>query len=97
MAETSLSSSLTATGATSAIMMRNGIVRVSGTFSATLQVEVDALANGTWAPALDGSGAAINITVPGVLKVENGVTCPTRINCTAYTSGTVAVAIRGGN
>lgn len=97
MAETQLSSSLTGTGSTSAVIMRNGIVRLSGTFSATLQVEVDALANNTWAPALDGSGAAINITVPGVLKIENGVSCPTRVTCTAYTSGTVNVALRGGS
>lgn len=97
MAETSLSSSLTATGATGGVMMRNGIVRVSGTFVATLQVEVDALGNGVYAPALDGAGLAINISTPGVMKIENGVGCFVRVNCTAYTSGTVAVAIRGGN
>lgn len=97
MAETQLSSSLTGTGSTDPVIMRNGIVRLSGTFSATLQVEVDALANNTWAPALDGSGAAISVTVPGVLKIENGVSCPTRVTCTAYTSGTVNVALRGGS
>lgn len=90
----SLSTSLTSATSTSGVLMKEGVVRVSGTFSATLRIEVDALGDGTWAPALDSTGAVLEITEPGVMHVDNGVACPTRVTCSSYTSGTVNVALR---
>lgn len=83
-----------ATGITASCLMKDGIVRISGTFSATVQVEVDAIGNGTYAPATDSSGTALNLTAAGVMRVNNGIACNTRVTCTAYTSGTVNVAMR---
>ena len=83
-----------ATGISDACLVKDGIVRLSGTFSATIQVMVDALGDGTWAPATDSTGAALSLTTPGAMRIGNGIACPTRVECTAYTSGTIAVAIR---
>jgi hypothetical protein len=90
----STSSSLTGTGSTSPVLMKEGIVRVSGTFSATVIVEVDALGDGTYAPAVDPSGASISIVAAGVFHINNGIACNTRLTCSAYTSGTINAALR---
>lgn len=86
--------SLTSATSTDAIMVKEGIVAVTGTFSATWRVEIDPIGNGTWAPALDAAGAALTTTAAGAMKIDNGVACPTRVTCTAYTSGTLVVAVR---
>lgn len=89
-----VSGNLTGTGSSAPVLMKQGTVRISGTFSATIQVEVDVIGNGTWAPALDSAGAAVDLTVPGVMKIDNGAPCNTRVTCSAYTSGTIAYALK---
>lgn len=90
-----LSQAVTATGVTASVLMKTGAVRVSGTFVGTVQVEVDVIGDGTFAAAVDTTGAAITFTAPGALKIDNGLSCNTRLNCTAYTSGTINVALAG--
>ena len=74
--------------------LKSGIVSISGTFVGTVQVFVDALGDGTFAAAADSAGTAISITTPVAMKIDNGVACNTRVDCTAYTSGTIDVAVR---
>lgn len=90
----SVSASLTSATNTGALQIKEGIVSVTGTFSATWRLETDALGDGTWAAALDSIGAALTSTTAGAMRVNNGVACPTRVACTAYTSGTLVVALR---
>lgn len=94
MASGQVSASLTSATSTNPVMMKEGIVAVTGTFSATWKVEIDPLGTGVWASALDSSGVALTSTAAGAMKVDNGVACPTRVTCSAYTSGTLVVAIR---
>lgn len=94
MASRQVSENLTSATNTAAIMVKEGIVAVTGTFSGTWRVEVDPLGNGTWAAALDSGGNALTSTTAGAMKIDNGTACPTRVACTSYTSGTLAVAIR---
>lgn len=77
-----------------ATSVTNGVMEVSGTFSGTIQLKIDALGNGVYAPAADSSGAALSITAPCVMRIANGVPCSVRAECTAYTSGTAVVTVR---
>lgn len=90
----SVSASLTSATNTGALQIKEGIVSVTGTFSGTWRVEIDALGNNAWGAALDSSGAALTSTTAGVMRINNGTACPTRVACTAYTSGTLVVALR---
>jgi hypothetical protein len=90
-----VSAALTATGATGAVFMTSGVVEVGGTFVGTINIQVDATGDGTWANALDSSGSAVAITAPGILRINNGLGCNTRLNCSAYTSGTINVELKG--
>ncbi len=83
-----------ATGISSSAMIRDGMVRISGTFVGTVQVTVDAIGDGTFAPATDSSGNVISLTAPCTMRVSNGVACNTRVECTVFTSGTINVGLR---
>jgi hypothetical protein len=89
------STTLTATGATGSIFMTTGLVEISGTFVGTVNVQVDVLGDGTWVNATDTTGAAVAITAPGVLRINNGIGCNTRLNCSAYTSGSIVCGLKG--
>lgn len=89
-----VSQSLTSATSTAAIPIKDGVVSVTGTFSATWRIDVDALGDGSWAPALDSSGVAVTSTAAGAMRINNGVACPTRVTCTAFTSGTLVVGLR---
>lgn len=90
-----VTAAITATGATGSIFMTTGVVEVGGTFVGTVNIQIDATGDGTWADALDSSGASVAITAPGVLRINNGLGCNTRLNCSAYTSGTINVELKG--
>lgn len=90
----SASSALTGTGSTSPVQMKEGIVRISGTFVGTVNIEVDAMGDGTYAVAVDSTGTTVALTAPGVLRINNGVACNTRLTCSAYTSGTINATLR---
>jgi len=72
-------------------------VAITGTFSATVQLERSFDGGGTWAP-LSGStiGTTIQFTAPTTFvlnETERGVLY--RVNCTVWASGTVNVRISG--
>jgi hypothetical protein len=90
-----VTATITATGATDSIFMTNGVVEVGGTFVGTINIQVDATGDGTWANAMDSSGSAVAITAPGIYRINNGIGCNTRLNCSAYTSGSILVELRG--
>lgn len=85
----------TATGNSAPLQMQSGMMSVSGTFVGTCVVQVDVLGDGTWIGATDTGGNALSLTGPGVVNIYNGVPCPTRLNCTAYTSGTLSARLIG--
>lgn len=66
-------------------------LHLSGTFVATIQVEASKDNGATWAPvSLDPYGTTATFTAPirrWFFEPEDGVRY--RVNCTAYTSGTV--------
>ena len=74
--------------------LKSGIISISGTFVGTVQVLIDALGTGTFAAAADSTGTAISITTPVAMQIDCGVACNVRVDCTAYTSGTINVAVR---
>lgn len=84
-----ITGSFTGTGTSSLLKVKSGILQIYGTFVGTVQIEVDPLETGNWAPALDSSGAVLGLTVPGAMKIDNGKAVPMRLKCSAYTSGTI--------
>lgn len=87
--------SFTATGASPGMMLQSGMVSVLGTFVGTVQVQVDILGDGNWVAATDASGNVLSLSAAGVLNIYNGVPCLTRLNCSAYTSGTISARLIG--
>ena len=87
--------SFTATGPSPAMMMQSGVMSITGTFSGTVQVQVDVLGDGNWVAATDTSGNVLSLSAAGVLNIFNGVPCLTRLNCSAYTSGTISARLIG--
>jgi hypothetical protein len=90
----SVTDSFTGTANGTPVLVKDGILEISGTFAGTIQLHVDALGNGTYAAAADSSGAALSITGPVSMRISNGVACNVRSVCSAYTSGTAVVSIR---
>lgn len=86
--------SLTSTASGDAVLLKEGIVQVSGTFVGTWKVEIDAAGTGTWTPVVDPStGNDYSFTAPGAIALNNGVPTMTRITCSAYTSGTLVATL----
>lgn len=82
----------TATGITEAVLWKEGVMSLSGTFEATAQIEVDVSGSGQhWAPAIDLDGSIIELSTPGTVFVETGVRTWVRARCSTYTSGTMTV------
>lgn len=71
----------TGTGTGTSAMGVNAQAILSGTFTATVAVEVQDK-DGNWA-------AVASYTAPVGVKHEMAIGTPWRLNCTAYTSGTV--------
>jgi hypothetical protein len=75
----------------------SAVVAISGTFVASVQVQIT-LDGTTAIPAsADGSGSPVNLTAPGAVVVD----IPTsglgvRVQATAYTSGTVTYSMAWG-
>lgn len=74
--------------------LKSGILEVSGTFVGTVRLLIDAIGDGTFAAAADSAGTALSITTPVCMVIDCGVACNVRVDCTAYTSGTINVAVR---
>ena len=74
--------------------LKSGIISISGTFVGTVQVFIDAAGTGTFAAAADSSGTALSITTAVTMAIDCGVACNVRVDCTAYTSGTINVVVR---
>lgn len=75
------SGTFTATGAGAEALGLNAQVIITGTFNATVAVQVKDQ-DGNWANVATH-------TAPVGIKYEMAVGTPWRLNCTAYTSGTV--------
>ena len=91
---TSVTDSFTSATNGSPILVKDGVMEISGTFVGTIQLHIDALGNGTYAAAADSSGIALSITTPVAMRIANGVATNVRAVCSAYTSGTAVVSIR---
>jgi hypothetical protein len=87
--------SFAATGPGTPISVQNGVLEISGTFSGTVQLYIDVVGDGTYAPAMDASGTPLSLTQPGVLNIANGAPVNCRAQCTAYASGAIVASIRG--
>ena len=74
--------------------LKSGILEISGTFVGTVRLLIDAIGDGTFAAAADSSGTAISITTPVAMAIDCGIACNVRVDCTAYTSGTIVVSVR---
>ncbi|MBZ9600741.1 hypothetical protein [Phyllobacterium chamaecytisi] len=85
----------TGTGVSDSVYMAKGLAKISGTFVGTVGIEVDVLGDGVFAPVVDMTGAAVALTAPGAIKIDNGVGAFVRLSCTAFTSGTITGGLRG--
>lgn len=87
-----LSGSFTATGGgASAALLGNLTASLWGTFVGTVQLQRSFDGGTTWIACTDEAGAALALSAPGQMvqaETEPGVLY--RLNCTAYTSGTIA-------
>ena len=92
-ANTSISPELTATGASASVVGTPTSVKIAGTFVATVKVQIKD-AHDNWINLKDTSGTEISMTAPDTWTVDTGVSEEVRVNCTAYTSGTIEVDIK---
>ena len=81
----------TGTGQSTSILALKADVLLSGNFVATVVIETQDAA-GNWCAH---TAAAATMTAPDHVAVEGSLAHPYRLNCTAYTSGTVTYAIEG--
>lgn len=79
-----ITGTFTATGTSSEVTISHGDLSISGTFSAT--VELQRNFGGNWV-------TVETITAPTELVIEPGRGQTFRLECTAYTSGTVTYAM----
>lgn len=87
---------ITSAVAGSPIMMTNGLVSVTGVFVGTVNIQIDVLGDGNWANCIDPvSGNVIALTAPAAVQINNGIPALTRVNVSAYTSGTISVRMEG--
>ncbi len=89
-----LTGTFTATGQSAAVAMRGRFnLTLSGTFAATVRLERSFDDSATWHPLTSG-GLAVSFTAPltEVLEEPEG-SVSYRLNCTSYTSGTVAYRV----
>ena len=75
----------TGTGTTDAIRVKEAALSVRGTFVGTIEVQ----------RLVDGNNwtAFQTYTDETEQKIDNGAYIPTRVECTAYTSGTINITI----
>lgn len=89
-----ITKNFTATGITDAVLWKEGVMSLSGTFEATAQIEVDVSGSGQhWAPAVNLDGSIIELNGPGTVLIETGVRTWVRARCSAHTSGTMTVEL----
>ncbi len=75
---------LTATGTMAEVVGKNVDISIDGTFVGTVAVQRN----------VEGWSTIQTYTAPTEIVVENGAPTPVRLNCTAYTSGTISYAIQ---
>lgn len=81
-----VSGSFTATGVSQSTYMSEADFLLSGTFEATIVVEIKESKRDNWAPACE-------FTEPGVHRLLLARGHQTRVRCSAYTSGTALYAL----
>lgn len=100
LAPTVYTGTAVATGASAAVILFGAFnLFIYGTFVGTIQLERSFDGGTTWiAAALDGVGTIASYAVPsGVVFNEPEPGMLYRLNCTAYTSGTISWRISGGS
>ena len=85
---------LDATGSTDPLVIKSGFVSVQGTWTGTIEVEVDPVGDGSWSPLSDSDGADLSYTANFNLAIDNGVPVKTRVTFTR-SSGTAEVVLVG--
>jgi hypothetical protein len=83
-----VTASLTATGQSGTETLREFYYGISGTFTATVKVQIQDR-TGTWHDYASKTAAAFEG------RVELAVPMPIRFNCTAFTSGTIVCELGG--
>ncbi len=81
--------SLTSATTTDWVRARRASIEIYGSFVGTVEIQVQN-ANGDWRAIDDGTFT--DTGTGGVKTVDLGVEMPLRVECTAYTSGTINVA-----
>lgn len=89
-----VSESLAASGSTASLVMEKGFVSVQGTWTGTINIEVDPSGAGSWSNITDLTGAAVAPTANVNLAIDNGAPVKTRIKFTR-TTGTAVVVLTG--
>lgn len=85
------SDSLDATGAGTALFIKDGHVTVRGTWTGTINVQIDPLGDGNWVNMTDDTGSEYAFTDDFDLTIDNGVRMKTRVLFTRTTGTAIAV------
>lgn len=75
---------------------RDLLIQTTGDLSGTFHVEISAPDANTWTQCTDIDGTQLEYTNNVVLRMVPVGMCDVRINCSAYTSGTLTYSIREG-
>ena len=86
--------SLSATGSTDSLLVKEGFVSLSGTWVGSVAIEVDPSGLDAWLPMRDQSGNPIAYTSNQTVAIDSGAPVKTRITFTR-TSGTLNAALVG--
>lgn len=85
---------LSATGEGSALVITHGWLRLSGTWTGTVNLQTDPNNDGTWTNATDENGTAIALTGNINCPIDNSLPVKTRVYFTR-SSGTVTYTLMG--
>lgn len=72
------------------------LVKTSGGATATFHIEISDPDRNTWTTLTDVDGTVLSYTNDVALRLDPAGSQDVRLNCTAYTSGTITYAIRAG-
>lgn len=89
-----VSESLAASNSTASLVIKEGFVSVQGTWTGTINIEVDPMNNATWSNVTDETGTALAYTGNINLAIDNGAPIKTRVKFTR-SSGTAVIALIG--
>jgi hypothetical protein len=90
-----VSQSLSSSTSTSSIVAKSGFISVQGTWTGTINVEVDPDSVGTWSNMTDTAGTVVAITANCNIAFDNGCAIKTRVKFTR-TTGTAVIVLAGG-